>query len=107
MKKTMPLTQRRAYVPKEPGYTSREQVALDNADRVVTRIRIQGEWKEREWMPAEGQSVRQCLEGIQSQLRHSPDIRGVCLYVSGAHPTTGERMKAAMPSDWVPASLRR
>lgn len=105
MKKSIDLnTLKNRYVPKEPVYTSREQLALDNADRVVMRVFIAGEWKEKEVMAAP-HTVRQCLEAVQKELRHTPTLKGVCLYVGAM--VRDERMIAAMPHDWVPASLKR
>lgn len=106
MKKSIDLnTLKRRYVRKEPTYTPREQLALDNADRVVARVLLSGKWAEKDFFPDPGTTVRQCLETVQAQLRHSPSLKGVCLYV-GAE-VNGERMIAAMPHDWVPANLKR
>ena len=106
-KKSIDLGTLRVKPRKEPGYTSREQIALDNADRVVCRVKIQGEWKEQEFFPAAGQTVRQKLAEVQAALRHTPSVRGVCVYVGGIDPRTGERMIASVPHDWIPASVKR
>jgi hypothetical protein len=97
-------TLKQRYTPKEPVYTSREQKALDAADRVVLRVMVLGEWKEKEIM-AEGRTVRAVLEETQGQLRHTPSLKGVCLYVGAI--VDGERMIASMPHEWIPASLKR
>jgi hypothetical protein len=95
------------YIRRDPTYTPREDIALANADCVILRVRIRGEWHEKEEYPAAGASLLSVLEGIQHQLRHSPDLRGICLYIGGKDPHTGERMKAAVPHEWVPENVRR
>lgn len=104
MKKVIPLKPRPR---KEPTYTPREEIALKNADSIVMRVRISGKWKERAVEAPPGSTLLSTLEFIQHQLRHSPDVRGVVLYVGGADPKTGERMIAAVPHDWVPENVRR
>lgn len=108
MKKVIDLATLRNRRPrKDPTYTPREQIALDNADRVVLRVMIAGEWKEKEEFPSQGLSLLMTLNRLQNELRHSPDLRGVCLYVGGLDPRTGERMIASVPHDWVPENIRR
>lgn len=104
MKKTMEL---RPYLRRDPSYTPREQIALDHADRIVLRVLIAGEWKEKEERATPGCTLLMTLHRIQTELRHSPDLRGVCLYVGGPDPRTGERMIAAVPHEWVPENVRK
>lgn len=92
---------------RDPSYTPREEIALENAECIVLRIRIFGEWKEKREPAPPGATLLHVLEGIQAQLCHSPDIRGVCLYVGGADPRTGEMMKASVPHEWIPENVRR
>jgi hypothetical protein len=107
MKKTMDLsTIRNRKARKDPTYTPREDVALDNADRIVLRVRIRGEWHEKEEFQTCSLTLLDRLIDIQTQLRHSPDLRGVCLYVGGLDPRTGGRMIASVPHDWVPENVR-
>ena len=61
MKKSIDLSTLKPRAKKDPAYTSREQVALDNADRIVCRVKLMGEWKEKEFFPEAGQTVRQKL----------------------------------------------
>ena len=92
---------------RDPAYTSREQIALDHADRIVLRVMINGEWKEKEQFPPIGVSLLTILQLVQRELRHSPDLRGVCLYIGGLDPNTGERMIASVPHEWIPDNVKR
>jgi len=82
---------------KTPTYNERELRAVRAADRVVARVRIQGQWRETEFFPAKGQTIRQKLEEVQASLRHSPSFAGICLYVGAV--LDGERHIASVSHD--------
>jgi hypothetical protein len=90
---------------KLPTYTPRDLLAFENADRVVARIRINREWKEQEFYPVSGQTVREKLAEVQHALRHNRDFSSIALYVGGFH--NGERMIASVRHDHLPEELRR
>jgi hypothetical protein len=82
---------------KAPQYNERELLAVRSADRVVARVRINKEWKETEFFPAEGQTIRAKLEEVQASLRHSPSFAGIALYVGAM--INGERHIASVSHD--------
>ena len=88
---------------KAPTYTPREILALKAADRVVGRIRLAGEWREMEFWPLAGQSVRSKLAEVQAEIQADPACARICLYVGGI--VNGERMIANVPHDFIPAEL--
>lgn len=88
---------------KAPTYTPRELKAIAAADRIVARIIIAGEWKEMEFWPLEGQSVRSRLAEIQNELSGNRSLAKVCLYVGGM--VDGERMIANVPHNLIPEEL--
>jgi hypothetical protein len=90
---------------KLPTYTPRDLLAFASADRVVARVWIRGEWKEQEFFPEPGQSVRDRLRVTQEALRHHRDFSKVMLYVAGKHK--GELVKASVRHDHIPEELKR
>lgn len=90
---------------KIPSYSPRELEVIANADRVVARVYLNGQWKEQEFFPDPGQTVRERLEVTQHALRHHRDFSQICLYL-GAE-INGERATAAVPHDYIPLELKR
>ena len=76
---------------------------IDAADRVVARVVIAGEWKEMEFWPLRGQTVRSRLAEIQAEFAANPALARVCLYVGGI--VNGNRMIANVPHNFVPEEL--
>lgn len=90
---------------KPPSYTPREMEAFAAADRVIARLSIMGEWKETEFFPSPGQTVRNKLAEVQTALRHHRDFSKICLYIGGI--VRGERMTASVRHDLLPEELKR
>lgn len=88
---------------KAPTYTPREMLALKAADRIVGRLRIAGEWKEMEFWPMAGQTVRSKLAEVQAEIAADPACARICLYVGAV--VNGERMIANVPHNLIPAEL--
>lgn len=86
-----------------PTYTPRELKAIAAADRVVARIIFAGEWKEMEFWPLKGQSVRSRLAEVQAEIATNPALARVCLYVGGI--VNGERMIANVPHNMIPEEI--
>lgn len=86
-----------------PTYTPRELLAFGSADRIVARIVIAGEWKEMEFFPLAGQSVRSRLAEVQSEIAGNRSLTRICLYVGGV--VNGERMIANVPHNMIPEEL--
>ena len=105
MKKVMAAAERKAFVRKEPVYAQREQEVIDNATCVVLRVKLQDGWHTQEIPPEQGMTVYQALETVQHRLRHHRSLDGCMLYL-GARIQDELRM-AAMPHDWIPASVRK
>ena len=104
MKKTLDLaTLRNRKSHRAPTYTPRELKAIAAADRVVARIIIAGEWKEMEFWPLAGQSVRSRLAEVQAEIAGNPALARVCLYVGGM--VDGERMIANVPHNLIPEEI--
>lgn len=101
---TDPTRFRSAGKPKRaPTYTPRELLAFNAADRIVARIVIAGEWKEMEFWPLAGQSVRSRLAEVQAEIAGNNSLARICLYVGGM--VNGERMIANVPHDLIPQEL--
>ena len=90
---------------KAPTYTPRDLLAFAHADRIVCRVRLNGEWKEQEFLPAAGQTVRGKLAEVQAALRHHRDFSQICLYVGGM--VDGQRITASVRHDLMPVELQR
>lgn len=104
MTKTLDLnTLRNRKARKAPTYTPRELLALEAADRVVARIIIAGEWKEMEFWPLPGQSVRSRLAEVQAEIVGNNSLARICLYVGAT--VNGERMIANVPHNLIPQEL--
>lgn len=89
-----------------PTYTPREMQAFQAADRVIARVFLNGAWKEQQFLPGPGQTVRNKLAEVQHALRHHIDPNsGIVLYIGG--PVNGEVMRAAVRRDSIPDELRR
>ena len=93
---------RRAPLPgyRAPSYNPREVPVLRSADRVVARVYLRGVWREQEFLPeaGEGGSVRAVALRVIAALRHTPDSRGIVLYVEGLG-SDGVRARACIPQD--------
>jgi hypothetical protein len=90
---------------KLPTYTPRDLAAFANADRVVCRAWVDGDWKEVEFFPEPGQSVRDRLAITNHALRHHKDFSKVMLYVGGL--VDGILVKASVRHGEVPVELQR
>lgn len=90
---------------KQPAYNINEMRAIENADRVFIRVFVNGRWLEQDMFPAEGQTVRQKVAEVQAAQRHLRYERGINIYV--AADVEGQRLIAAMPTNFVPEVLKR
>lgn len=83
-----------------PSYNPRELPVLRSADRVIARLCVQGKWHEQTFLPepGEGNSVRAVALRVIAALRHTPDSRGIVLYVEGLGGD-GTRARACIPQD--------
>lgn len=83
-----------------PSYNPRELPVLRSADRVIARLCVRGVWHEQTFFPeaGEGNSVRAVALRVIAALRHTPDSRGIVIYVEG-FAREGMRARACIPQD--------
>lgn len=93
---------------KEPSYNSRDIKILNNADRMILRLFINGEWRVSTEYPLENENMLTCAERVRSNLieatRHHYDLSRVALYIGG--PIDDTVGMVSIPRNYIPNQVR-